>query len=156
MFPNTDVAIAGKITKFNQEAPFEGMAYAVHQSSGVIKCVYDFAVLGGAVSTISLVDDLGNAAVLPNKALITRAVIDWVTTATSGGSATVALQSKTAADILAATAVASCTGFLDGVPDGTAAHFVKLTADTTIKVVIGTAALTAGKANIFIYYVYSN
>jgi hypothetical protein len=117
------------------------------------KCVYDFSKQGGAISTLSLLDELGKACVLPNKAIIRDVLIDVVTAPTSGGSATIAVGSGAATnDLKAATAIASYTGLVAGIPVGTAATAIKLSADKTPSVTIATATLTAGKLNVHIKY----
>jgi hypothetical protein len=113
---------------------------------------YSFAVDGGAISTITPV---GTAA-LPNKAIITGVTINFSTAVTSAGSATVAVGTSAGSSttsLLAATAKASCTGLVAGVP--TLAAPIELTAAGNITVTIATAALTAGVAEIFVYYVVS-
>src|SRR5713101_8177035 len=83
---------------------------------GVAKATYDFAVDGGAVSTITPAGPT-----LPSKSIILGGTIDITTTLTSGGSSTTALK--------AATAVATWTaGQMAIVPIFTAATFLKLTA----------------------------
>ncbi len=158
MFPNV-----AQVPIYNSHSPFDGppdglggsgLGTLLHRTKGVIKFVYDFAVLGGAISTIPLVDDLGNiGALLPSTAVITRSWVNHITPCTSLGSATVALTFASAADVLAATAVASMTGTLEGIQDGTATHFIKLSAVHTLSAVIAVAALTAGKFNVYLEYV---
>lgn len=123
----------------------------LNKTGNLARVTYDFAVDGGAVSTITP----AKTVILPNKAIVTNAFVNVLTTCTSGGSATVAINSEGAGDILAATAVASLTaGLIQGVPDwATIADYKKMTADRTVKVTIATAALTAGKMEVFIYYV---
>jgi hypothetical protein len=147
---------AAQISRWNGEAPVEGLGWELHKTKNLLKCKYDFAVQGGAIGTLSLLDDQGNAAILPAKAIVTRAWVDFYTPATSGGAATVALQSEGAGDLLGATAVASCTGIVEGVPTGSAANMKKMSVDRQVKAVIAAAALTAGAANVFIEYVLSN
>lgn len=118
-----------------------------------IKCVYDFAAKGGAVGAISLVDESGISCVIPKKAIIRDVLIDVLTAPTSGGSATLAFSSgQGAADLKTATAIASITGLVAGVPVGSAATAIKMTADHTPTMTIATAALTAGKINVHIEY----
>lgn len=102
---------------------------------------YDFALHGGAVSTITVGPKL-----LPAGAIVMDGVIHVKTAPTSGGSATVALHLLSSEDILAATAIASLTlnSLHDTVPVGTAATMLRCTAATQLSVVIATAALTAG------------
>lgn len=107
---------------------------------------YDFAVDGGAVSTIAL---MGTTAI-PSGAVITGGYIDVTTQLTSGGSATIAVQVNAANDISTAVAVASwTTGIKNVLPAPTSGAVttstaVKTTAARDISIVIATAALTAG------------
>ena len=119
------------------------------QLGGIVKATYDFAVHGGAVGDNPI--DLK----LPGNAIVYNGMIDVVTDPTSGGAATVALKIEGAADLLAATAIASVTGQVDTIPNGTAANAVKLTEERTLAVTVATAALTAGKMNIFLEYFLS-
>lgn len=131
----------------------------VHRRSvRVFKGCYDFSVQGGAISTISLYDPvLSNqqALVLPASFIISKVLID-VLTAPVGASATIALTSgQNAADLLAATAIASFTGLIDGIPTSAATTNIKIPAaqaspGSTVSMVIATTALTAGKFNVFI------
>lgn len=113
---------------------------------GYVKATYDFTVHGGAVGDIEL--DLK----LPAGAIVYNGFINIVTDPTSGGSATVAIKIEGAADLLAATAIASVTGQLDTIPDGTAANVVVLTAERKLTVTVATAALTAGKMDVYLQY----
>lgn len=129
----------------------------VHQTFGLVKCVYDFTKNGGAIGALNLPDDHGNQLILPAGTILVRSFLDVITAPTSGGSATVALSSgEGAADVLAATAIASVTGFLTGIQDGTTTHMIKLTAPRQVQMTIATAALTAGKFNLFLSFVYGN
>lgn len=125
------------------------------KTKNVLKAQFDFSVLGGAQGSVTLKDEDGADATLPSGAIITRVWIDSITDPTSGGAATVALSSEGAADLLAATAIAGITGIIEGLPDGTAAQMIKLTAAREIVAVIATADLTAGKFNVFIEFVLS-
>lgn len=134
------------------------LASDMHKTQNVLKAIYDFSSLGGALGDISLVDDLGNSAVLPAGAIVMKVLAYVVTGVTSAGAATVALKAATAADLMAATAKATlvAAALVDGVPVNTAATAVgPLAADTQVKVTVGTAALTAGKIQYFIEYVIS-
>lgn len=118
---------------------------------------YSFATQGGATGSVNLyrnLKDTSSKVVIPSKAIIKRVWVDVLTNPTSGGSATIALTTgQTAADLLAATLYSSVTGLVDGKPDGTAAKMIKATADRTVSATIATAALTAGKFNVYIEYV---
>lgn len=114
-------------------------------------CVYDFAVDGGAVATITP----AGTATLPANAIVTSATIEVLTAVTSSGSATVAVQVVNAGDTLGATAKASLT--LGAIVVGAAgAAPYKVAADSVIKVVVATAALTAGKLRVYVNYIYPN
>jgi hypothetical protein len=127
------------------------------QSTLAMVATYDFAVLGGAVGSVNLLDCDGKAATLPKGAIITMCIIDIITTFTSGGSATVALGSGVATnDLKAATAFGSYTaGLLTGIQTGATSTAIKLTADGTMSATIAVAALTAGKCNVVVEYVVS-
>lgn len=133
----------------------------LHQKRGVLKLPYSFAVQAGAVGSILLLDDAGDAAILPSKAIITQVYFDIITAFTStGGTGTIALTANSTGDLLAAVdadtlpLTASHPG--SGVPIGTAATMVKLTAARQITLEIATAAITAGVANFFVEWVLSD
>lgn len=124
---------------------------------GMVRCAharYDFAVDGGAVAAITPT----LTAVIPDNAVIIGATVNSSTAALSAGSATVAVGTtagSSASALLAATAKAtlSIDALINGVP--TLAAPVKMTAAGSINVTVGTAALTAGVIEIFVYYVVS-
>jgi hypothetical protein len=141
-----------RLAKF---APLEDLAEVVHHQHGCLQAVWDFSVQGGAVGDIDLLDVFGKKALLPSGALIRDIAVHVETLVTSGGAATLALKSEGAADLLGATAVASfaANANLDGVPVGTAATVVRLTAERTLKLTVAVTALTAGKVHAFVDYV---
>jgi hypothetical protein len=114
---------------------------------------YDFAVDGGAASTITLRGD--NA--IPNGAYIVGGFVDVLTAVTSGGAATVAVNSQGAGDVVAAAAVSgapwSTTGIKSVIPVFTGATVVKTTAPRSLAITIATAALTAGRFRVVVFYV---
>jgi len=120
---------------------------------------YDFAVQGGAVGAITLLDaNTGKPAVLPKGAVITSAIIHTLTNASTGSSPTIAVGTGQAAnDLKAATASSSyaTSALLAGIPVGSAATAVVLTADSTMSITIAVAALTAGKFNVLVEYFLS-
>ncbi|MEM9116879.1 MAG: hypothetical protein AAGD09_03240 [Cyanobacteria bacterium P01_F01_bin.56] len=116
------------------------------QLGGYVKATYDFAEHGGIVG-----DNACNLK-LPAGAIVYNGFANVVTAPTSGGSATVAIKIEGAADLLTATAISSVTGQLDLVPDGTAGNAIVLTEDRTLSVTIATAALTAGKIDVYLQY----
>lgn len=135
----------------------------LREAHNQIECIYDYATSGGAVSTLILKStDLVTPCGIPGKSVIMNVVINSTTTMTSGGNATVALETHGgSANLLAATGKASFTSsaILQGVPDwATVADMVKVGAGTvtapliSIDAVIATAALTAGRFRVIIQY----
>lgn len=117
-----------------------------------VQAEYDFAVDGGAVGSITLrsVDGQGNE--VPNGSVIEMGYID-VLTACLSATGTMALASEAAADILAATAQAGLTlGRKSVIPVGTGATAVKMTAKRSLVLTIATAAFTAGKFRVVLFY----
>lgn len=121
-------------------------------SERVLKCTYDFSKLGGAVGTVNLQDEDGKSCIVPNKAIIEQVLIDVLTAGTTSAAGTAAITAQSAGDLKAALAAASYTGIVAGIPVGTAATAIKMTADRTVKQTIATGALTAGKWNVLIRY----
>lgn len=110
---------------------------------------YDFAVDGGAQSTIVLRTQDGP---IPLGSVIMGGYLD-VLTACLSATGTMALNSEGAADLLAATAQAGLTlGRKSIIPAFTGATTVKTTADRNPALVIATAAFTAGKFSLIIWY----
>ena len=121
-----------------------------------VQAEYDFAVDGGAVSTITLRsapdagDNQGNT--IPVGSVITHGYID-VLTAVASATGTVAVTAESAADMLAATGQAGLTlGRKSIVPAATGATAVKTTAARSISITIATAVLTAGKFRVVLFY----
>ena len=132
-----------------------GSAAVIGQKQ-VLIATYDFAVLGGAQATVSLKDaNTGLDAKLPSGAVISTVMIDTITPFVSGGSATIAIGAVSTTDLKGALAYGSYTGIVAGVPVGSAATSIKLTADKTVTATIATANVTAGKINVLIEYILS-
>lgn len=127
----------------------------IKQNQRLLKCTYDFTKQGGAISSINLQNEDGKACIVPNKAIIRDVLIDVLTAGTTSASGTMALTAQSAGDLKAALAAASYTGLVAGVPVGTAATAIKMTADRTVIGTIATGALTAGKWNVLIEYIIS-
>lgn len=125
------------------------------RASLIVRGRYDFAVDGGAVSTIAITAGTP----IPSGAVIVGGYVDVTTPLTSGGAATIACQVEAANDILTAVAVASWTAgrknILPAPASGalTATTAVKTTADRNISIVIAAAALTAGVFDVVLYIV---
>ena len=121
----------------------------------IVRGKYDFAVDGGAISTIAITAGLP----IPSGSVVVGGYVDITTGLTSGGAATIACQVEAANDILTAVAVASwTTGRKNVLPAPTtgaltASTAVKTTADRNISLVIAAATLTAGVANVVLYVV---
>lgn len=113
--------------------------------------LYDFAVEGGATGDITLRGDS-----IPSGAVIVDALLDVETVVTSAGAATLAIKAESAADINAADVVSgapwSTTGAKRADLTATTAP-VKTTAKRNIVATVGTAALTAGKFKVVVWYV---
>lgn len=117
--------------------------------------IYDFAVDGGAVSTIALM----GATLIPSGATVLEGWVEVVTALTSDGAATIAVQVEGAGDIAAATAVASWTTgrkrILPALTAGAltvASTAVRTTAARDISIVVAVADLTAGKFSVVLIY----
>lgn len=131
------------------------MAAATPTNLNALQCVaaqYDFAIMGGAISTIDLRINL------PKDAIILSGMIEVLTAPTSGGAAEISVGVNTVADLHAAAAISgapwSSTGRKVMIPDfATPADGVKVTADAALTMSISVAALTAGKFNVFLFYV---
>lgn len=125
------------------------------EGTGRLKSIvaeYDFAVDGGAVSTITLRGD--NA--MPAGSVIMGGYIEVDTAVTSGGAATLGVNTEAAGDILAATVVSgapwSTTGRKSVIPAFTGATTVKTTVTRSVAVTVAVAALTAGKFRVVLFY----
>lgn len=121
---------------------------------------YDFAVDGGAVSTITLraapSDSNGNE--IPAGSVITGGYIevDTLVTSASGNTGTISVSSEGAADLQAAAVTSgapwSTTGRKAIVPVFTAGSSVKTTARRSVTITVAVAALTAGKFRVVVFY----
>jgi hypothetical protein len=110
--------------------------------------LFDFSQDGGAVGTLSL------GRLLPLGAVVTEVIADEITNITSGGSATIKLTCNSQ-DLIDATAIASFAGLTKPALASSAAA-IKISAEAELKLVIATAALTAGKLRLFVRYVLPN
>lgn len=123
MFNKVQVA-AGLPIQINKTTPMEQTGVVIHQTKGLLKCIADFAVIGGVAGSYTLTDDLGNPTLLPQGAIVTN-VVAVVNTAAVGGTS-IALTLLTAGDLQTATVTASLTlaAVVAGNPVGTAATWV--------------------------------
>ena len=129
----------------------------IHQKMGVTKAVYDFAVQGGTVGAIELLDDAGDPVVMPDNAIVFQTTIDILTAFVStGNNGTIALSLVGANDILSAVDADTLSGVNDGVPDGSGAAMVKMTSALPLTLTFGTNNITAGKMNVFLFWILSD
>jgi len=118
----------------------------------IARCLYDFAVDGGAQGTIAPT----NSDTIPDNAILLGGSINSPTAVTSGGSATVAIGTSAGSSttsIKGATGKASYS--IDALQNVVPvfATPVKMTAAGTITFTIGTADLTAGVIEVWVLYV---
>lgn len=113
---------------------------------------YDFAIDGGLVSTINLRLIAGDAPP-PATAIIDgkNVAIDVLTALTSGGAATAGLQLEAGGDVQAAVVVSGAPWSTTGMKDPSLEAPLK-SAGGAMRLVIGVAALTAGKFRVYVSY----
>ena len=121
-------------------------------SRRVARAVYDFAIDGGAVSTIALRGDR-----IPQGAIITDVLLD-IAVAPVGGTVTdtLALGSEGAGDLQSAAARNAAPWSTVGAKRGTLTATsapVKTTADRAVSFVIAATVLTAGRFAVLVAYV---
>ena len=116
-----------------------------------LKVSYDFAVEGGAAGAITLKDAFGDAAYLPDNAVITGAWVEGlVDLGNASGTPTVALGYTGAATaLLAGTNYNHATWDVASV---TALALSKTTQKSSILATIASANLDAGKFDVMIHY----
>lgn len=114
---------------------------------------YDFAVDGGAISTIVL---RSNDGPIPAGSVILGGYLEIDTLFTTGTAATAALTVEAANDIVSATIVSgapySTTGRKSIIPVFTGATTVKTTVTRAPSIVIATGTITAGKGRLVLFY----
>lgn len=134
----------------------EGVGNELDHKPNMVVGRYDFAVQGGAVGAINLLEDLtdvNSLLVIPDDGIIKQVTIDIITAmASAGGTGTIALTAQSAGDLLAAVDADNLSGLVAGVPIGTAATMIKMTADRTLVGAIAVEALTAGKFDVYVEY----
>lgn len=119
---------------------------------------FDFAVDGGAISSITLRSAPGdsNGNEVPAGSIIMGGYIEVDTLLTAGGAATVGVNSEAAGDLQAAITVAgapwSTTGRKAITPVFTAGSSVKTTVRRSLAITIAAFALTAGKFRVVVWY----
>jgi hypothetical protein len=115
---------------------------------------YDFAVDGGAISTITLRSGDSSGNTVPAGSVIVGGYVEVDTQLTSGGAATIGVNVEAAGDLLAAaTAVATyTTGRKSLIPVGSGVTSVKTTVTRALTITVAAFALTAGKMRVVVMY----
>ncbi len=127
---------------------------------GVLKGIIEVTsatLANGTVASHNLLNEDGNAVVLPAGAIIKQGWIDIITAFTStSNDGTIALNANSAGDLLVAVDADTLSGVSTLVPIGTAGTMVKTTADRTIQYTVATHAILTGKAHVFLEFVLSS
>ena len=114
---------------------------------------YDFAVDGGAISTIIL---RSNDGPIPAGSYVMSGVLDILTAFTTGSAAVAGLQAEAANDLVASALVSgapySTTGLKSIIPVATGATAVKTTVSRAPSIVIATGTITAGKCRLILFF----
>ena len=117
---------------------------------------YDFAVDGGATSTIPLRASAGSHGDIPAGAIIENGFLEVDTGFTTGSAAQAAITVEGAGDIVAAAVVSgapwSSTGRKSIIPVATGASSVKTTVRRSPSIVITVGTVTAGKCRVVLHY----
>lgn len=126
----------------------------------VLRVTYDFAVNGGAISTIA------SGQTLPDNAIVTHCFYHVSTTFTSStDAATIAINIPTDGDVQAATAISAGGNVYDsglhecatkGDDPSDPSTFIMTTDERDISFVIAVEAVTAGKLELFLKYVVAD
>ncbi len=132
----------------------------IEGTTGLKTCIgeFDFAVDGGAIGTITLRAQPGDATgnEIPAGSVIVSGYIEVDTPFTSGGAATVAATAEAAGDLQTAAAVSgapwSTAGRKNVTPAATGATSVKTTVRRNLTLTIAAAALTAGKGRVVVMF----
>lgn len=126
----------------------------------VLRAILDISTLGGAASgsSFTLKDPEGGDATLPDNAIVRQVFIDTITAAASGSGTTPQISFGTDSppvNFKAATNFTSYSGIVAGIPVGTAASAVKMSADTAVAAKVTAGSLSSGKIDLLIEYLIS-
>lgn len=126
----------------------------------VLRAILDVSSIGGANSgsSYTLKDPEGGDATLPDNAVVRQVFIDTITAAASGSGTTPTISFGTDSppvNFKAATAFNSYSGVVAGIPVGTAATAVKMSADTAVGARVLAGSLSSGKIDLLIEYLIS-
>lgn len=146
------------LNRLNAVARKHSLGTLVHKSRNVAVGKYSYAVQGGAVGNIILLDDLAVASsytTIPDNAVIQNVWVDVLTQPTGSSLSDIRVELVNDADLKAGLSIGSFTGILQGIPDtATVSDWIKLTADKQLNIqVAAPSALTAGKFNVYVEYI---
>lgn len=127
-------------------------------AGGWLKGRYQYSVQGGAGGTsITLLDNDGRPAKLPDNAIIDDCIIEVIERPASATSSGRIGFSSNAVEDLKALAVAHTTYLADTrvacLPTGNITTAIKMGSEATLKMIVGSESLTAGKLNVWVSYV---
>lgn len=141
-----------------------GLGTEVNRLANRLKCVWNFAVQGGTIGNINLLDDQGNLAILPLGAVVIN-FLAYIVVAPVGASGTIGANLLTANDLMAQTAITSLTiGVVwQGKPvtGGAAGAWtvvgpVVAKLGTQVQMKIATTNMSAGLINFYVDYLDGN
>ena len=149
------IQIAGWLKDVNDN--FDTVETAITKIEGlnVTKFTFDTAA-NDAASTPASNKNVGAhplAVKIPDNAIIVYGHIDVIAAVTSDGDATVAIHLVSDNDVLTATGKANLTIKAQILTAAVNAAPIKLEAEKAVTVTVGTAALTAGKIDGYLYWV---
>lgn len=125
----------------------------VSRKTQMLRATLDYSVLGGSSgSTLVLLDEGGKPALLPDNAIIKQVIFDVLTDPTGTGASISVGAGGSTTNLKGATAVASWTGLVAGIPVSTAATSVKTSSEDTVKAAITGGDLASGKIDAYIEY----
>ncbi len=153
IFPQ-DTLNQALLTRANRVDPLPGIGTIINRTKNMMRVTYN-ASSQALTGTVNLVDDQGNPAYLPTGAIVTNVVANVITQPLPSTSS-VSLTLLSAGDLMAEKAQSSMTGFVAGVPVGTAATWkgpVTSSLGTIPYMTITGSDLTAGNIQWFIEYV---
>ena len=149
------IQIAGWLKDVNDN--FDTVETAITKIEGlnVTKFTFDTAAKDAASTPASnkTVGAHPLAVKIPDNAIVIMGFVDVIAAVTSDDAATVAIHLASANDLLAATGKANLTLAAQLPMAAVIAAPIKLTAEKAVTVTVGTAALTAGKIDGYIFWI---
>ena len=149
-----------EFNRMNERSHRLSLGSILDRTPNVVRGRLDIAVQGGAVGSLNLLEDLNDTLSLikiPDNAIITKVTVDILTAMASAGNlGTIALTSEGSGDLLAAVDADTLSGLVAGIPVGTAATMIKMTAERTLLAEVAVEALTAGKIDVIVEFMLGN